>query len=177
MHLTRWLRSAAPAAAVGAAMVVGGVAASAAGEAVQIVTAGTNCASPFCFIPATVNAGQGDGVTWTNTTVDVHTVTRCTTGNCSGQDGESGGDTTFGSTAQIAASGGTYQHTFASPGTYFYYCAIHGYAVMHGEVAVAAAPPPSAPESVSSALLIVGGGAIAGGAIALAARRRLTRNT
>ncbi len=36
-------------------------------------------------------------------------------------------------------SSGSFQRTFASPGTYPYHCTIHGAAVMHGTVAVTAA--------------------------------------
>jgi plastocyanin len=157
-----------PAAAAGAAIAFGGLAASAANQSVQIVATGAGCTSAFCFVPSTVNATQGDAVTWTNTTTAPHTVTRCDTTNCAGQDGGTGSDT-FGSPGNIAPGGGTYQHTFVGAGTYFYYCAVHGYAVMHGEVVAATAPP--TPEAPTAGLLVVAAGGVLGVAIAVRRRR------
>jgi len=33
------------------------------------------------------------------------------------------------------------QYTFSQPGTYVYFCTLHGYALMHGTITVAAAEP------------------------------------
>jgi len=171
MHPSAWLKTTVAAAAVGAAIAIGGVAASAASQTVQIVASGTSgCTSLFCFVPSTANAASGDTITWSNGTGAPHTVTPCSAANCSGQ-GPGTGTDTWGSPGQISPSG-TYQHTFAGSGTYFYFCAVHGYSVMHGEVIVAAAPPANTPESPVSALLIIAGGAGLGAALAAAARRR-----
>jgi plastocyanin len=88
----------------------------------------------FGFQPTPLSAAVSDDVTWTNTTTSTpHTVTRCDA-NCPVGPG-SGTDAGFGSTASIAG-GATYSHTFTASGTYIYYCQVHGYAAMHGEVDV-----------------------------------------
>jgi hypothetical protein len=47
-----------------------------------------------------------------------------------------------------STNGNSAQFTFSSPGTYYYYCKIHGYTNMHGAVAVSApATPPATPAS------------------------------
>jgi plastocyanin len=107
---------------------------------VQIVNSGGTCTSSFCFQPPVQTAAAGDTVTWTNGTFAPHTVTRCDTTSCSGQGPGTGADTLGSPPPNIAPNGGTYAHTFSGAGTYFYFCAIHGYATMHGEVNVAAAP-------------------------------------
>jgi len=156
------------AASLGAAAVgLGGLPASAAAETVQIVAAGPNCTAVFCYVPAVQQSAQGDTVTWSNSSPDIHTVTRCTAAACSGQDGGTGADT-LDSGGNIAA-GGTYGHRFTGSGTYFYYCAIHGYSVMHGEVVVTA-PAASTPEVPYPGLLLAASGAAVG--LVLRWRRR-----
>lgn len=152
-----------------AALGVSTIPASAANQTVQIVAAGVNCSAIFCYVPAVQQSSQGDTVTWSNASPDVHTVTRCTAAACGGQDGGTGADT-LDSGGNVAASTGTYNHTFNGAGTYYYYCALHGYSVMHGEVVVAAAPAAAAPEVPATALLVVAAGLVLG--VALLRRRR-----
>jgi plastocyanin len=110
--------------------------ASAAGPASVTITS-TGCGGTlFCFKPSTQMVSDGEGVKWTNSTSVTHTVTRCTPAACGGLGPGSGTDSTF-TSATIAASG-TFTHTFHGTGTYNYYCAIHGFAVMHGSVVVKA---------------------------------------
>ncbi len=109
----------------------------AAAHGVQIVT----CTNVYCFDPSTVSGDPGDGVMWTNTTGASHTVTRCDASACAGQGPGTGGDTLNSPT--LMPNGGSYSHTFNSSGTYFYYCSIHGYARMHGEVVVSATSTPA----------------------------------
>jgi plastocyanin len=92
---------------------------------------GGTCTSAFCYQPGKISIKTGTTVTWINTTSVTHTVTRCTVAAC-GVGGGSGKDTGFGS-GNIAA-GGSYTFTFDGKGTYVYYCAIHGYSVMHARV-------------------------------------------
>ena len=161
------------AASLGAvALGLGSFSASAAAETVQIVAAGANCTAVFCYVPAVEQAAQGDTVTWSNSSPDIHTVTRCTAAACSGQDGGTGADQ-LDSGGNIA-SGGVFAHRFNSPGTYYYYCAIHGYSVMHGEVVVAA-PAAATPETPYPGLLLAASGlALAG---VLRWRTRATRRS
>jgi plastocyanin len=105
-------------------------AASAANQAVSIFD--------FGFTPTPLSSTVGDTVTWTNSTSGTpHTVTRCDAG-CPVGPG-TGTDSGFGSSA-IISGGGTYAHTFTAPGSYIYYCQIHGYASMNAEVDVVASP-------------------------------------
>jgi hypothetical protein len=85
----------------------------------------------------------GTTVTWADTSGTPHNITRCTPTNCDGQAGGTGTDAAF-STGKLALpAGGRAQHTFTQPGTYVYFCSIHGYALMHGTITVTAAPPPA----------------------------------
>jgi len=102
------------------------------------VTISTNCAA-FCFVPEQLTVSVGDTVTWVNSSGAAHTVTRCTPAACDGRSGGTGTDPSFSSANIAAASGTTFSHTFTEPGTYVYYCQIHGYALMHGTVTVTAA--------------------------------------
>jgi plastocyanin len=74
----------------------------------------------FSFSPANVTIKVGTTVKWTNNGPSAHDVVSdagvWTSGTLSGPGGSYGG----GSTA-----GGSFQFTFAQPGTYPYHCAIH----------------------------------------------------
>jgi plastocyanin len=72
----------------------------------------------FAFGPATVTVKPGTTVTWAQQDEDQHTVTA--------------DDASFASTPLI--TGATFTHTFTTPGTYHYHCAIHPF--MHGTVVV-----------------------------------------
>lgn len=63
----------------------------------------------FQFVPATLNIPAGTTVTWTNRDDDAHTVKSA--------------DRLFASKA--LDPGQAFSYTFATPGTYKYYCAIH----------------------------------------------------
>ena len=81
----------------------------------------------------------GDTVTWVNRTGVEHTVVRCTPAACNGVSGGSAATDSFAPGTVGAAQGATFSHTFAEPGTYVYYCTIHGYALMHGTITVSPA--------------------------------------
>lgn len=104
------------------------------GASVSIVPLGASCASEYCYQPASVSAASGDTVTWTNNSPASHTVTRCDPSACHGQGPGTGSDAL--SSAEFG-QGQTFSHAFAGGGTYFYYCTVHGYDTMHGEVTVA----------------------------------------
>jgi plastocyanin len=72
----------------------------------------------FAFGPGTAMVKPGTTVTWTNQDEDQHTVTA--------------DDASFASSP--LATGQTFTHTFTTPGTYHYHCAIHPF--MHGTVVV-----------------------------------------
>jgi len=71
------------------------------------------------YNPATITAKVGDKVTWTNNDSVTHTVTLDDNSADSGD----------------LAAGATFDHTFASAGTFAYHCKIHS--SMHGTVTVA----------------------------------------
>jgi plastocyanin len=114
-----------------------------------VVTMPADCGGPaFCFTPSTLTITDGQTVTWSNQSGTEHIVTRCAPSDCDGVGGGTGTDAGF--TSGDVPSGSTYAHTFHGPGTYTYYCAIHGYAAMHGAIVVNAATPPTtaAPSTV-----------------------------
>jgi plastocyanin len=115
--------------------------------ATSVVTIHADCGgSSFCFTPSTLTITDGDTVTWSNLSGTSHTVYRCNPGLCAGEGGGTGTDSGF--TSGSVATSGTYVHTFHGPGTYTYFCTIHGYAAMHGVIVVNAAPPPSTATTV-----------------------------
>ena len=72
----------------------------------------------FSFTPATITVAVGTTVTWANADTTGHTVTA--------DDGSFKSDT--------LAPGATFNHTFATAGTFTYHCAIHS--SMKGTVTV-----------------------------------------
>ena len=66
--------------------------------------------SNFAFSPATITITSGSTVTWTNLDSAPHTVTA---------------DDTSQFSSGTLAQGGTFVHTFDTPGTYTYHCSIH----------------------------------------------------
>lgn len=108
------------------------VGSAATGPRVRIVNMSLTCTSTFCYKPGKISINAGTTVTWINKTSVGHTVTRCTLAAC-GVSGGSGKDPTFVSSGTIAP-GNTFSFTFTHKGTYVYYCAIHGYSVMHARV-------------------------------------------
>jgi plastocyanin len=101
----------------------------------QIAIAPGGCAgggTTYCYQPESSAAIDGTAVTWVNASGVNHTVTSCTPEAC--------GITSTGSDTFNLAVGGnngdSNSFTFASTGTYTYYCRIHGYGDMHGTVTV-----------------------------------------
>jgi outer membrane protein assembly factor BamB len=86
----------------------------------------------FAFSPSPITIFAGQSVTWTNEDPVSHTVTA--------------DDNSF--TSLALATGATYSHTFAAPGTYTYHCAIHPF--MHGTVLVIPATASSTPTSTAT---------------------------
>jgi predicted secreted protein with PEFG-CTERM motif len=84
---------------------------------------------PNCFVPSTVTIEAGETVTWDNTDTAAHTATSGST-----SDSDSVG-AVFDSSLIMA--GGSYSHTFDTPGTYVYFCMVHPW--MEGTVIVEAA--------------------------------------
>jgi plastocyanin len=124
-----------------------------------------NCGSElYCFSPASVTVSVGDTVRWSNGSGAAHTVTRCTPANCDGRDGGTGTDGSF--TELDVGVGAAAAHTFSAPGTYNYYCTIHGYGIMHGTVTVQVATPSttSPPTGTTAPPATNGNGAVANGA-------------
>ncbi len=122
------------AAAPSVAAAAGGSAAAIGGATVNVVAGGSTCSSFYCFKPALVKVANNSRVTWINQSGVTHSITRCTAANCAGHGGGTGTDSGFGIAS--LGSGQQYAFTFDAPGTYVYYCTIHGYAVMHGTVSV-----------------------------------------
>ena len=106
------------------------------------VTVSSGCAA-FCFVPAQMRVAVGDTVTWVNRSGTEHDVTRCSPAACNGASAGTGTDPSFKTGNLAAAAGATFSHTFTAPGTYVYFCTIHGYAAMHGTITVTAPAPPT----------------------------------
>ena len=126
-----------------------------------VVTISTGCGGPqFCFIPATLTITDGDTVTWSDESGTEHVVTRCDPADCNGASGGTGTDSGF-SAGDVPANG-SYSFTFHGAGTYAYFCAIHGYAAMHGEIVVTAATPASTATTVAPPTIGLGAGTTVG---------------
>jgi plastocyanin len=103
-----------------------------------VTISSTGCSGTlYCFKPGTLTITDGATVVWSNSTSAPHTVTRCTAAACSGNGPGSGTDSSF-TTGSIAATSGSFSHTFHGTGTYNYYCQVHGFTVMHGTITVKA---------------------------------------
>jgi plastocyanin len=113
-----------------------------AGAGITITNGGcSGGGTEFCYLPESATAVAGTPVTWTNTTSVTHTITRCTPSACAGNGGGTGAQPGFGDAS--LSPGTSYTFTFTAAGTYVYYCAIHGYAAMHGTIIVTAATSPT----------------------------------
>ena len=75
--------------------------------------------SNFAFSPSLVTIHSGDSVTWTNMDSATHTIVS---------------DSENELNSNSISNGGTYSHTFNTPGTYYYHCSIHP--SMKGEIIV-----------------------------------------
>ncbi len=116
----------------------------------------------FCFNPESATAIVGSPVSWTNQSGVAHTATSCTASACPGAPASTGGNTF--SVGIGASSGSTASFTFTSPGTYQYYCVIHGYSLMHGTITVAAAPTSASASPASKAPASAAPAPVTGGA-------------
>ncbi len=130
------------------------VAANAHSSTNHVIKVSSNCAY-FCFAPIAVTIAPGDTVTWSNTSGAAHTVKRCNPAACEGKSGGTGTDANFGSAEIGLPAGRTFQYTFDQPGTYVYFCTLHGYSLMHGTITVAAAPPTTAPPTTTTFVTII----------------------
>jgi hypothetical protein len=128
----------------------------------------------FLFSPGSVAVDAGGTVTWTNNGPSLHTVTATDGSFDSGQ----------------MAAGASFSHTFASAGTFSYFCAIHP--DMVGSVTVsggASTDTPATDTAPADVLPATGAGpgvselspwlgvALAGGAAAWIAGRELRKET
>jgi plastocyanin len=88
----------------------------------------------FAFSPASLTVDVGDTVVWTNSGAAPHTATS-DAGQADSWD------------SGTLATGQTFAHTFSTPGTFSYFCAIHPF--MRGSVTVREVPTPTATPSPS----------------------------
>ena len=102
------------------------------------IRTGSCPATIYCYTPDSLTVTVGDQVRWTDVSGTPHTVTRCTLAACDGHDGGTGTDASF--TRADIDTGHDFTHVFSAPGTYTYYCELHGYVEMHGTIVVQAAP-------------------------------------
>jgi plastocyanin len=102
------------------------------------------CDSSFQGGVCTTTIDAGDTVSWDFGGSLAHTTTECG-GDCSSPSGSPLWDSGTMST-------GTFEHTFDTPGTYVYYCQVHGAGVMQGEIVVqgAAQQPTAAATTVTT---------------------------
>jgi hypothetical protein len=96
------------------------------------------CNSGFAGASCDTSINAGDSVLWTNNGSTSHTVTEC--GDAFTPCPQPGG---FGS--GTLNNGQTFSQTFSTPGTYEYFCALHGSAAMRGRVIVAGATQTPSP--------------------------------
>ena len=87
----------------------------------------------YCFKSAALTVARNTKVVWKNLSVAPHTVTRCSVALC-GVTGGTGKDVNFRSPE--FNPGKTYTYTFHKPGTYRYFCKVHGYPDMHATITV-----------------------------------------
>ena len=120
----------------------------------HVVNISSKC-NVFCFVPEQTTVTVGDTVTWTNKTDAEHIVARCAPSACTGVGGGTGTDAAFSSAMLTMTPARSSHFTFTQPGTYVYYCTLHGYTLMHGTITVTAAAPATttatAPASVPAA--------------------------
>jgi plastocyanin len=96
------------------------------GTSVSIVAGSSSPSNGKFFDPETINVATGATVTWTNHDTTLHTVTSGSpeSGAASGAEFDS----------SYLGAGKTFEHTFASAGTFDYYCTLHPFMV--GKVVV-----------------------------------------
>jgi plastocyanin len=95
------------------------------------------------FVPSSITIAVGDSVVWTESGVGTHSVTA----------DDASFDSSPSCPGTCLGNGSTFSHAFASPGTYRYYCRIHGGPGgqgMSGTVVVTAAATTTTGESTTS---------------------------
>jgi|tagenome__1003787_1003787.scaffolds.fasta_scaffold20986477_4 plastocyanin len=114
--------------------IASGASPNAAAPPVKTVAIKAGCgAGYFCFKPGPATVKRGTKVVWKNTSGVTHDIARCTVAAChmSGGTGKQ-----IWPKSKPIGNGKSYSFTFTKPGTYRYYCTIHGYATMHGTITV-----------------------------------------
>ncbi len=109
--LLTWLALPATPAALAAPRVVAPQAVSSPSGTANVIITGTSF-SDFAFSPSVITVTTGSAVTWINDSITTHTSTSDGTGPDAW---DSGG----------ILVGGVFTHTFLTPGTFGYHCAIH----------------------------------------------------
>lgn len=130
--------------AVAASVFAGSALTETATAATTITITPITCAgggTTFCFDPEAATAQTGSPVTWTDQSAIAHEIAPCTSSACPGSP-PSTGSNTF---AVLVPANGHGSFTFTNPGTYYYYCTIHGYAAMHGRITITTPAPPHTP--------------------------------
>lgn len=97
----------------------------------------------YCYSPESIDTSPGLSVVWVNNDAIGHNVAPCSPSVCNGA-----AATNWPCAAKIslAANGGTSAAcTFTTPGTYWYYCSLHGWAAMHGEIIIKGSTPTPTP--------------------------------
>ncbi len=91
------------------------------GTSVSIVAGSSSPSNGKFYDPEPINVSTGATVTWTNHDTTLHTVTSGSpeSGAASGAEFDS----------SYLGAGKTFQHTFASSGTFDYYCTLHPFMV------------------------------------------------
>jgi plastocyanin len=104
----------------------GNVTSTSGGASVSIAQGSSSPSNDKFYVPDPINVATGTTVTWTNDDTTLHTVTSGSPegGAASGSEFDS----------SYLASSKTFQHTFASAGTFDYYCTLHPFMV--GKVVV-----------------------------------------
>ena len=112
---------------------VAGAAAAPPSKTVTITGSACPAQKEFCFKSAALVVPRNTKVVWKNGSDAPHTVTRCSLALC-GASGGTGKDLNFHS--PTVNPGKTFAFTFHKPGTYRYFCKVHGYPDMHATVTV-----------------------------------------
>ncbi len=121
-----------------------------AGGATVVITK-TVCSgggSKYCYSPEDPTITVGSTVEWINNDTTVtHNVAICPNDSiCPGTPASPPWPC---GTLSVKLNGGTASCTFTTAGKYYYYCSLHGYLAMHGEITVAGAPPTPTPKTDS----------------------------
>jgi plastocyanin len=98
----------------------------------------------YCYSPEDPTISMGSSVEWINNDAVTHNVAQCPSASiCPGAPNASSGWTC--GTLSVKLDGGTASCTFNTAGKYYYYCSLHGWSAMHGEITVTGTPPTPTP--------------------------------